>query len=176
MQEQSIIDQWSIDVNSWSIFGDPNQVTSLETQIRKKVVDLRVPVLSAAAGLDLRHPTRKCAVFRGVRMLKNLHRFDGVDRQIQPEVPTGGICGIETVDQQCTLLFSRSLNIDFSGRRTHYAGDEWQRLIEARSSERKALERLPSQGGGRRSGSRLDVCCFVRRRRDSHAFRHVRDS
>ena len=75
-------------------------------------------------------------------MLKNLYRLDRINRQVQPKISAGRIARVESVDQERALLLARAVNAYLARGRAHDAGDERQRLVNARGGERQTFERL----------------------------------
>src|SRR5947209_17345127 len=75
-EKELVFYQRSIEVQSRSIFGNANDLASLESQVREKIVQLYVPAIAAASRFNFRDAAYELTVLRRVRLLKDLHGFD----------------------------------------------------------------------------------------------------
>src|SRR5712692_9919016 len=111
-----VFDEGTVEAQPWRVFGDAHQMSTFETQIRKEIIELKLPMLATAPSLYRGHAAYECPIFCTVWMLKDLHRLNGIHWQVQPEVSARRISGVETVYQQCALLFACPFDTDFPCR------------------------------------------------------------
>src|SRR5712692_94311 len=129
---QAVGDERAVKVQPRLILGDTNKLAALKTQVRQKVVQFEVPAIASAPGLDSRQAADELSKFAGIWMLKNLHCFNRVNREIKTKVSGSRIVGVDPVYQQGSLLFARPFDAEFAFGRTNNAGDERQGLVNSR--------------------------------------------
>ena len=77
-----VLDKRAVKIKMGRVVLNAMNLTVYKPKIRKKIVQLEMPFITAVLGFDIRYAARKLTEFSRIWMLKYLHRFDGVDRKV----------------------------------------------------------------------------------------------
>ena len=107
-EKEAIFYQRSIEVQARSVFRNAYDLAAFESKVREEVVQLYVPAIAAASGFNFRDAAYELPVLCRVRLLKDLHGFNGINRQVQSKVSASRVGCVKAVHKKRALLLSRA--------------------------------------------------------------------
>src|SRR6185295_19342812 len=128
-EEESILDQGAVGHKTRIFIADAAHMKAADTEIRKRVIEIGMPLLAAALGLNRNDALCKAAILGQKRSLQYVDGLDAIQGNTLAKCAGCRIGDIGLVDDHGAAFLSRAVDFQFAFLVANHAGDERQRVI-----------------------------------------------